>query len=229
VWNNKNGTDSTIIKNPTKIMLVDDHALVRCGMRRLLEELKKVEIVAEASSGEEALQLAHATRPNLILMDFDMPGMSGLETTPRLLRSLPKTKIIIVSAFAHEAIILRLLRLGASGFISKGAHVNEMIYAINMVNNGGCYVNEKLITHVIASQQEDPTLALFNSLSNKELLITLLVAQAYNNKQIAERLHLSTKTISTYRSSSYKKLGVKNEVELTLKAIKYQLVELELV
>ncbi|MGB6976148.1 MAG: response regulator transcription factor [Gammaproteobacteria bacterium] len=219
--------DSYTIRVPTNIMLVDDHALVRSGLKHFLQKSEKIRVVAEASRGEEALQMALAVRPDIVLMDFDMPGISGLEATQRLLRDLPNTKVIIVSAFTHEAIILRLLKIGASGFVAKGAHAMEIVEAINTVNNGGRYINKRLAARLTEGDLKDGELASFDSLSNKELLIVLMIAQGYRNKKISERLHLSPKTVSTYCSSSLKKLGVKNKVQLTLKAIEHQLVDLE--
>jgi two-component system invasion response regulator UvrY len=210
------------IDKPTTIMLVDDHAIVRSALRHFLQNSKKIKIIAEASRGEEALRIAPIVQPDIVLMDFDMPGISGLETTQRLLRDLPNTKVIIVSAFSHVSIIQRLLKVGASGFVAKGAHAEEIIDAINKVNKGECYINETFLAQSSLQNQE---LALFNSLSNKELLTALLLVQGYRNKTISEKLHVSPKTVSAYCSSSLKKLGVKNKVQLMLKMIENQLVD----
>ncbi|MGB6976425.1 MAG: response regulator [Gammaproteobacteria bacterium] len=212
------------------VMLVDDHALVRAALRHLLRDAKGIKIVAEASSGEEAIRVireVNEVNPDVILMDFDMPGISGLEATQRLHKSLPETKVIIVSSYTHEVIAFRLLEEGAKGFVAKEASPEEIVKAIKTVKEGNQYISEELAARLASVNVDDPNRGVFNSLSNKELQMVFMIVKGFRTKEISEKLHLSAKTVSAYRSSLCNKLGVDNEVELILLAMKHRLVDVE--
>jgi two-component system, NarL family, invasion response regulator UvrY len=213
---------------PITVMLVDDHALVRGGVKHLLKNITGIKVVAEADSGEEALQMARELSPAVVLMDFDMPtGICGLETTYRLLKSLPRVRVVILSAFSHELIAFRFLEVGVKGFVAKGASANEMVKAIQAVNNGKQYISEELAERLALVNVNEPKPEPFNCLSNKELQMVFMIAKGLRTQEISAKLHLSSKTVSTYRSSLCNKLGVKNEVELTLLAMKHRLLDVE--
>jgi two-component system invasion response regulator UvrY len=209
------------------VMLVDDHAIVRGALKHILREVKGLKVIAEASSGEEAIRVIREVNPDVVLMDFDMPGISGLEATKRLVSSFPDIKIIIVSGYTHEVIAFRLLGEGAKGFVAKDASAEEIIKAIRTVQVGNQYISEELAARLASANVDDPNHGIFNNLSNKELQMVFMIAKGFRTKEISDKLHLSAKTVSAYRSSLCNKLGVENEVELILLAMKQHLVEVE--
>ncbi len=208
-----------------KLMLVDDHDLVRTGIKRLLEDHQGFEIVAEATSGEEALSQINAADPDVVLMDINMPGIGGLEATRKLLQSRPGIKIIVVTMHDDDLFPQRLLKAGALGYVTKGAKVEEIIKAINTV-----MANRRYISPVIAQQMALSNLAEeedspFENLSERELQVLMMMMDGQSISAISEKLFLSPKTVSTYRSRLYSKLNVKNDIELARKALLYGIVE----
>lgn len=209
-----------------RIMLVDDHRLVRAGLKRVLTEVADMEVVAEASSGEEALDQVRTVTPDIILMDINMPGIGGLEATRRLLQRSPTTKVIVVSMHLEEPYPSRMLAAGAAGYISKDSAADEVVTAIRRVNGGGHYVAADVAGNLAASLVKGPSGASpFDQLSQRETQVMLMVTKGYSTQEISDRLHLSPKTVSTYRYRLFEKLGVGNDVELTRMAMRYGLLE----
>lgn len=208
-----------------KIMLVDDHRLVRAGLRRVLQEVADMEVVAEASTGEEALELARTKAPEIVLMDINMPGIGGLETTRRLIQRLPEIKVIVVSMHMEEPYPSRLLAAGASGYISKDSAAEEVVAAIRRVHAGGHYVAADVAGNLAASLVKGSAQSPFEQLSQRETQVMLMVTKGYSTQEISDRLHLSPKTVSTYRYRLFEKLNVSNDVELTRMAMRYGLLE----
>jgi two-component system invasion response regulator UvrY len=221
--------DSPIQKTVSiTVMVVDDHALVREAVKHLLKNVKEIKIVAEAKSGEEAIRMARALAPQVVLMDFDMPdGISGLEATYRLLKSLPQTHVVIVSAFSHELIAFRFLEVGAKGFVAKEASAEEIIKAIKTVQSGKQYISKEVAERLALANVRTLKQGPFSKLSNKELQMVFMIAKGLQTEEISAKLHLSTKTVSAYRSSLYGKLKVQNEVGIMLLAMKHQLLDVE--
>lgn len=208
-----------------KIMLVDDHRLVRAGLRRVLQEASDMEVVAEASSGEEALELARLQPPDVVLMDINMPGIGGLECTRRLLQRWPETKVIAVSMHMEEPYPSRLLAGGAAGYLSKDSAADEVVAAIRRVYSGGHYVAADVAGNLAASLVRGISNSPFDQLSQRETQVMLMVTKGYSTQEISDRLHLSPKTVSTYRYRLFEKLNVTNDVELTRMAMRYGLLE----
>lgn len=207
-----------------RLLLVDDHSLVRAALKQLLLAELDVASVAEAGSGEEAISVATTYRPDVILMDSIMPGIGGLEATRRLLRINPRFKIIILTAHAEGPIPMRTLEAGAIGCLTKGCTTDEMLQAIAMVQRGEQYVcaeiaQQMVKTHVGGQRSQ------IGSLSRRELQVLLMVSQGKKNQEISERLCLSPKTISTYRTRLFNKLGVRTDVALAHIALCHGLVE----
>jgi two-component system invasion response regulator UvrY len=208
------------------IMLVDDHRLVRAGMKRVLQEVEDMRVVAEAGSGEEALEMMRTQMPDVVLMDINMPGVGGLETTRRAMQRYPTLKIIVVSMHLEEPYPSRMLAAGAAGYISKDSAADEMVAAIRRVHGGGHYVAADVAGNLAASIVKGPQGASpFDQLSQRETQVMLMVTKGHSTQDISDRLHLSPKTVSTYRYRLFEKLGVGNDVELTRMAMRYGLLE----
>lgn len=209
------------------ILLVDDHDLMRAGLKRLLDDVRGMKVVAEASSGEQALEkLRDCTKKvDVVLMDLGMPGMGGLEATRRLLKVDPELRIIIVTVHAQQPLPTKLLKAGARGYLTKGCDFEEIIYAIKQVSKGQRYVGSE-IAHLMAlaalpGSEDSP----FKSLSERELQVVMMLIQGQSQHQISDQLYLSPKTISTYRSRLLEKLGVANDIELTSLAEQHGIAE----
>ncbi|HYQ73262.1 MAG TPA: UvrY/SirA/GacA family response regulator transcription factor [Gammaproteobacteria bacterium] len=206
-------------------MLVDDHDLVRSGIRRLLEDVRDIKVMAEAENGEEAIRMVRRHAPDVILMDVSMPGIGGLEATRKIIRSLPDMKIIVVSIHDDDPFPARLLEAGASGYIPKGCSVDEIVAAIRAVHQGQQYLSPGIARQLALSYVQNRDRSPFDELTQRETQVMLMVVSGETNKRISERLCLSPKTTSTYRYRLFEKLGVDNDVELTRFAIRHGLIK----
>lgn len=205
-----------------KIMLVDDHELVRTGVRRLLEDNSDLEIVGEACSGEEAISLIKELNPDVVLMDLNMPGIGGLETTKKIKRLTPHIRIIIVTMVDDTMFPQRLLKAGASGYLTKGAKVDEIMHAIRSVMVNKRYISPELALRMATADDSDKSP--FEGLSERELQVLMMLMDGQRVTEISNSLFLSPKTISTYRSRLHEKLGVKTDIELTRLAIEHGII-----
>lgn len=208
-----------------KVLLVDDHDLVRIGIRRLLEDNNIISVIGEARTGEEAIKMVRANRPDVILMDLQMPGIGGLEATRKLIKSDPDLRIIILTVHAEEPFPTKLLKTGALGYLTKGCSVNEMIKGIDSVNRGKRYLGNEIAQQLALTMLPGAKKSPLDMLSERELQVLLMVTQGEKIQKIAEKLHLSPKTISTYRYRVFEKLHVKGDVELTHFAIRHGLMD----
>lgn len=210
-----------------RVMIVDDHALVRLGITRLLEDVPDITVVAEAENGEQALKKIRETALDVVLLDMKMPGIDGLEVTRRLRRTHPQIKIIAVSAFANDPFPSRILQAGAVGFLTKESGLEEMKDAIRRVHKGERYLSAQIAqTLALNSLSDAPNqLSPFESLSERELQVTLMISRGMSVLEIAERLCISSKTVNGYRYRLFAKLNIKNDVELIYMAMKYRLIE----
>jgi len=209
-----------------KILLVDHQELVRVGMQRLLDDVPRMSVVGEASTGEEAVQLAHSLQPDVVLMDVQIPGIGGLEATRRILRRDPDIRILVVTPQTHEPFPAQLLDAGASGYLTKNCSMEEIADAVRAVFGGERYISADIARQMALSMLPGKEQSPFDRLSQRELQVMLMVAQGQNVHEISERLCLSSKTVSTYRYRLFDKLGVDNDVELARLAIRYGIVEL---
>lgn len=208
-----------------KVLIVDDHALVRMGIRRLLEDMTDVEVVADAESGEQALVFVKKHAPDVVLLDMKMPGIDGWEVTRRLKKSNPHTKVIAVTAMTSDPLPTRVLQLGAMGYLTKESGAEEMAAAIRKVAQGERYLSaeiaQKMAINSLADNQESP----FDQLSEREMQVMLMITSGLNVQDIANTLFLSSKTINGYRYRMFDKLGIKNDVELTYLAMKHRIID----
>ncbi|MDF1690063.1 MAG: response regulator [Cycloclasticus sp.] len=204
--------------NSIKVLLVDDHELVRSGIEHILQSDPDIEVVAIGSSGEEAVKLAEQLKPDVILMDLNMPGIGGAEALKRILRREPSSKIIALSVYDDGPIPHQAIKLGAKGYINKGCPVDEMIKAIMAVYQGKNYLSSAVATNLIFGAQEVEK-NIFSQLSNRELQIVTKIVDGYKISDIAESLSISPKTVNTHRYRVHEKLGIGNDIELVKLAI----------
>lgn len=205
-----------------RVLLVDDHKLIRVGLGKLLQAESGIEVVGEAGDGETALQLARELSPDVVVLDINMPGMNGVEATRRLTRLEPTPRILIVSVHSQDPVPARLLEAGAAGYLTKDAAADEIVAAVRQVHAGRRFLSADIAREIALGSVGGSPLA---KLSDRELEVMLLVANGYGIPEIAERLHLSPKTVATYRYRLFDKLDLRNDVELARYALRHGLVE----
>jgi len=208
-----------------KVLLVDDHELVRLGIKRLLQDVNGMKVVGESATGEEAIRLVKTLIPDVVLMDVQMPGIGGLEATRKMIRHNPDLKILALTVCDDEPYPSRLLQAGAAGYITKGCDPDEMIRAIRTVHAGQRYISSEIAQQLalkrFAKNEETP----LDILSERELQIMLMITSGQKVQEISEKLCLSPKTVNSYRYRIFEKLSINSDVELTLLAIRLSLVE----
>jgi DNA-binding NarL/FixJ family response regulator len=215
--------------NGTRVLLADDHALVRAGIRALIEKIPDVEVVGEASTGREALELVKSTLPNLVLMDIGMAELGGLEALPRIVKDFPGVKVIILSAHANEEYVIRALRSGAAGYMLKDAATAELQLAIKSVNQEKTYLSPSISRTVIDSYLErvGGPLSPLEQLTARQREILQLIAEGRNTKEIASDLDISGKTVESHRLQLMERLNIHDIPGLVRYAIRSGLVSVE--
>ena len=209
-----------------RVLIADDHAIVRGGIRRMLEDHKDIQIVGEGGDGQEAIQKVLETDPDVILLDISMPGMDGLDVTKQLKAIDPKVRILILTMHAEEQYAPRLMKAGAMGYVTKHAVPEDLVKAIHAVHSGRRFISPTLAESMAWRYLGDKAdLTPVECLSDRELQVLCLLARGNTNREIAESLHLSVKTIDTYRSHVLGKLNLRNSAELTLFAVQNGLIE----
>jgi DNA-binding NarL/FixJ family response regulator len=196
-----------------RVVLVDDHALVRSGFRLILSGQSDIEVVGEAGDAEQGLRLVRAQRPDVALLDVHMPGMSGIELTERVRRAELPTQIIILTVVDDARFPRRLLQSGALGYLTKACPAEELLTAVRNVAQGKRYL-DATIAREMALAAVDGGSSPLESLSSRELEVALMLARGVAINEIAERLHLSPKTVSTYKQRLFEKLGVEHSIAL---------------
>ena len=203
-----------------RVLLVDDHELVRSGIQALLGVVDDIDVIGACNSGEQALPVIAEQKPDVVLMDVNMPGMGGLEACRRILQDCPDVKIIGLSVHDSGAVPEQLLRMGVEGFVSKSSPVSEMVDAIRAVISGKRYLCQDVANNLVFAALDKGKASPFLELSQREAEVTQLILRGKSIQDIAEILQLSDKTVNTYRYRLYSKLNVKNDVELTRLAVK---------
>ncbi|AYN94376.1 MULTISPECIES: response regulator transcription factor GacA [Pseudomonas] len=209
-----------------KVLVVDDHDLVRAGIIRMLADVDGIQVIGQADSGENGLKLVRELKPDVVLMDVKMPGIGGLEATRKLLRSHPEVKVIAVTACEEDPFPTRLLQAGASGYLTKGADIQEMITAIRHAFGGQRYISAQIAQQLaLKSFQPQSNGSPFDLLSEREIQIALMIANCHKVQVISDKLCLSPKTVNTYRYRIYEKLSITSDVELALLAVRHGMVD----
>ncbi|MEE4297147.1 MAG: response regulator [Wenzhouxiangella sp.] len=204
-----------------KLMIVEDHELFRTGIANILAPIADIDVVAEIASGEEAIRLARQLEPDVILMDVGLPGLSGLESTERILKTQPKIKVIVLTAHSEPPLPARLLDVGASGYITKGASAAELLSAIRAVHRGERYIGSEIAQKLALSLLPGTPSSPFQDLTSREMEVTMMLIRGRNANDIGHLLKLSPKTVATHKYRIYDKVGVRNEVDLLHLALRY--------
>lgn len=207
-----------------KILLVDDHELVRSGIRLILERVAGFVVVAEVKSGEDAIRYCRKDAPDIVLMDVNMPGIGGLEAVKQIVRMSENTRVICLSMHTENPIPAKVMQMGASGFITKDAESEEMIRAIHKVAAGQKYVSPEIAQQIAIGKLDFNDANPFEQLSDRELEITLMLVKGQRVPGIANSLNISAKTVNTYRYRMFEKLDISTDVELTHLALRYKLI-----
>lgn len=214
-----------------RILLAEDHTLVRKGLRALLEGAEEIEVVAEASDGRDAVAKVKTQSPDVIVMDISMPMLSGLEATRQISERFPKTSVLILTVHSNEEYILQALRAGAAGYLLKEAAPTELIRAIKALNRGESYLSPSISRQVIQNYVEKTERLTgetsYDRLTNREREVLQLIAEGYSIKDIALHLAISDKTVRTHRRRLMNKLNIHSTAELTLYALRHGLITLD--
>lgn len=205
-----------------RVFIVDDHALVRTGMRMILSAETDIEVLGDVESGEEALPQIRKLKPDVVLCDLHLPGVSGLEVTERIVKGDHGTRVIIVSVLEDGPMPKRLLEAGASGYVGKGGDASELLRAIRDVARGKRYLASNIAQNLALSNL-DGGASPFDELSPRELEIALLLVQGFRQEEIAKRLSLSAKTVNTHKTRLFEKLAINDSIALARLATQYGL------
>ena len=211
------------------ILIADDHSVTRMGVKILLERQDHFKIVAEAKSGEEAIEMAHNTHPNVAVLDVRMPGVSGIEACRQIIKSGEGCKVIMLTAYAEEELLFAAIQAGAAGYILKLAGENELVHAVEHVSNGEGFLDSAMIGSVfkeIKKSNQAQHAAQFVTLTSQEMTVMSLVSTGMTNRQIANKIFLTEGTIRNYVTSLLAKLALANRAEAAAFAIKHKLDEL---
>jgi two-component system invasion response regulator UvrY len=208
-----------------KILIADDHAVVREGLKQILSENPNINVTAEASTGHEVLQQIEKNNFDLVVLDISMPGRGGLDILKEIRNKRPKLPVLILSMYPEEQYAVRVLKAGASGYMTKDSAPHELIIAIKQISKGKKYVSPSLAERLAVDLEVTTGRPLHESLSDREYQVMCMIASGKTLKEIAEQLSLSIKTISTYRSRILEKMNMKSNAGLTHYAIKNSLVD----
>lgn len=207
-----------------KLLVADDHDLVRMGIVRMLDDEPELSVIGEASSGEQTLVLAKKLAPDVILLDVNMPNMNGIDVATKLRQMNANIKILVVSSLSAEPYPSMLVKAGVNGYITKGTPLDEMVRAIKKIVGGGRYFSHEVAEQLagsLLSDNESP----FEQLSERERQVAMMVVNCQSIQEIADALFVSAKTVNTYRYRIFEKLGVDSDVKLTHLAIRHKLIE----
>ncbi|NQW17319.1 MAG: response regulator transcription factor [Chloroflexi bacterium] len=217
--------------SPVRVVIADDHDIVRAGIRMLLEAQPDIEVIGEASDGKEIIQLANSLQPDVILMDISMPGATGIEATRTIKSANPGIEIVGLTMHAEDRYFFQMLQAGASGYVVKGAAPQELLDAVRAASRGEAYIHPSLARKLIGDYMsrtggtaENPTI---QSLTQREIEVLRLIVDGKTGREIAEDLNISPNTVERHRQNIMGKLGLHNRTELVKYAISKGLVEVE--
>jgi two-component system invasion response regulator UvrY len=204
-----------------RLMIVDDHELLRLGLRQIFSEYHDVEVVAEAAEGESAIRLCREVQPDVVILDITLPGLSGFELTRRLKMGKPAVAVLALSVHDSSPYPERMMEAGASGYVTKGCSVSELLQAVRTVAKGGRHIGSAIAQKMVLSSMDGDHRTPFDNLSSREMEVLVLLAEGHRLTEIADTMHLSPKTIATYKYRIFEKLETRNDVEATRLAMRY--------
>jgi two-component system response regulator NreC len=213
---------------PIHILLADDHGVLRAGLKALLHADEEFHVVAEAWEGDQVLRLAEKLQPDVVLLDLNMPGPGNIEVTRRIIEVAPRSKVLILTAYEENGMVREVLKAGASGYIIKRAVESELLNAIRAVHRGEVYVHPFMMRALLAPPVREPAPDKKREdipLTPREVEVLRLIAQGYTNRQIAESLELSVRTVESHRANVMGKLGLRTRVQLVRYAAEHKLIE----
>ncbi|KMY69132.1 hypothetical protein AAU61_06370 [Desulfocarbo indianensis] len=215
-----------------RVLIADDHSVVREGIREILNKEPDIEVVGEAADGLEALEMVRAAKPQVVLLDIGMPGISGLEAVSLILETSPECSVVVLTMHSKESMIHRVLDSGALGYVLKASPVSDVIEAVRAANRGEYFLSSKIKAEVVGayidSRREKPPVKGYDLLSEREQQIFRLVAEGNSTNQIAEILSVSPKTVEKHRTNIMKKMGLKDRLDLVKMAIRLGIIDTEL-
>jgi DNA-binding NarL/FixJ family response regulator len=215
--------------NTIKIVLVDDHRIFRDGLKSLLSEADFIEVIGEASGGSELLELLKTLKPDLIILDISMKDVSGIEVSKQMASLYPEIKIMILSMHTNEEFVINAIKAGVNGYLSKDASRDELLDAIKIIYEGGeCYsklVSDNFLKSYVKKYKAEHSLLENKTLTQRELEILKLAAVGLTNKEIADKLFISNKTVDCHKNNIVQKLKLKNTAEMVLYAVKNKIIE----
>lgn len=210
-----------------RVLVVDDHAVVRAAISRLIEGEEGLEVVGQTGSGHEAVSLCKSLKPDVVILDYGLPDLDGLEATRQITALNTGARVLILTMHSSEEYASRLIRAGASGFVVKSATSEELLAAIRKVAAKGVYVSPHVLERMVVRMGQDDTDAPESQLSNRELQVLLRLARGATTREVSADLSLSISTVETYRARVLEKLGLRNNSDLTRFAIRRGLIDLE--
>ena len=213
---------------PIRILLADDHRIVRQGLRRILEENSQMEVAGEASDGREAVRMALDKEPDVIIMDVAMPHLGGMEAIRQISKRLPAAKVLVLSMYSDESYVVQMLEAGAKGYLLKDSADTDLVEAVLAVSNGKSFfsplISKILLDEYVRQLQEKGVSDRYELLTEREREILQLIAEGKTSREIAELLHLSTSTVDTHRGHIMEKLDLHNPYEVVLYAVRKGLI-----
>ena len=207
------------------VLIADDHAIFRSGMRRLLSDEPDMRVSGEAANSQEVIDLLQAGQYSVVLLDINMPGRSGLETLKRIRKSWPAQPVLMLSMYPEEQYALIAIEGGANGYLSKDRDAGELLQAIRAAAEGGCYISPNVAVQLLTKPRHEANQAPHLGLSAREIEILHLIVQGVSLTEIGEKLFLSVKTISTYRTRLLAKLGLESNADLVRYALRHELID----
>ncbi len=212
------------VSEPLRVLLADDHAIVRKGIREFLEEDGEITVVAEAADGREAVRLTGEHRPEVAVLDVQMPGINGIEATRQIKATHPDVRVLILTAYDDDPYVFALLRAGADGYVLKNTDPDELVRAVKLVATGGKVLAPDIAAKVVAQVTTGKPAAAqeqVEALTEREVAVLRFAAQGWTNKAIAAELHISDRTVQGHLANIYGKLGVTTRTEAVTKALKF--------